>query len=269
MPPLITFDFDMDFPYTVRETLHILPDGQVWYWSCGASDSRLRNRVGTFHYAMESARLSGWLQLAEDIQNLPPYQLNTARGVPRMTVHVGEHAFAHYPGGGGPTPLQAAYGHVLQVLSRVEESPLSVIQMSIRAQQTALPNHGSTNALFQFENIGTRPVVFMLRPETFGLMGITGTSKTFGWQNTDGNIMGLIKGMGELVDGIYTPAEMAPGEKATVAFLNVVQPAQARTALSGGVEGTIAFVRSEGQLDPFPEQPIWIAANAGEITMGT
>jgi hypothetical protein len=267
--PLIAFELEMEFPYKVRDTMHVLDDGQVWFWSFGASDSRLRNRAGTFHFTLEPARRDVFRKLATEVAALPAFAPPIGRGVPQLTVRVGTVTHSHFPGAGGPAPMQAAYGQLVGAMSRAEESPLSVVQLSIRAQQPSLPNKGATNALFVFESIGSQMVQFLLRPETFGLMGITDTSKTFGWENNPNESMGLIKGMGELVDGIYQPAEMNPGEKATAAFLNVVQPTRPKTALSGGVEGMIAVVNTNGQLDSFPDMPIWLAASAGEVVMSS
>ena len=100
----------------------------------------------------------------------------------------------------------------------------------------------TTNGLFQFENPGTQPVSFTLTPNAFKLGAQLRSGETLATQTIGRPLTGLVGGDGKSYGGIYTAAELAPGQRAALSFLDAIQatPSQVKAA-SGIAEGNIAL----------------------------
>lgn len=246
--PLLRVEIEQTRYLHIDERLAIHADGAAWYWSL-APRVEATGRVGTFAFQLSPADRASAERLAMELTALEPRSATGPREMPQVTIRAGARTHVYVPGADVVAPLVQAYALALRLMDEGGASPLSVLSLEIRPQP-GWPRAGEpAQFAFLFQASGSGPVRFMLDRRSFWLGADAWT-----WQPVSDPAVGLMAAGGRHVDGIYAPAELAPGEMATLLFRRLPPfAAPGPVRLGARVEGSIwlAGPGAPGEPEPF------------------
>lgn len=243
--PLLTFLYTADHPWPVREKTQIYEDGQLIHLIQGAIDPDQRNQAGYYIFHLTADQQKAVRHLAESLAALPS-QANQTRpeGVQiSLQATLNEQTQTHSISLGFPPshPVLAEALILGQTLrNEALGHPRHVLKLSLKIAPTPV---------FIVESIGTEPITFLLQPETLALMN--GVEPM--WQNEAHSLMGLVDGMGRLVDGLHAAATLAPQSKATLALPTLSH--NVSPSWYARLEGVLSPMTASGDMAEDPELP--------------
>mgnify|MGYP001158012343 CR=1 FL=1 len=140
-----------------------------------------------------------------------------------------------------PAEFVKARDWAAKLISRAEKSAYAALIMILKGDFLRGQNVGSIT--YNFENPGKAPIKVLFRPETFYFRLQNNQNVEQEWNAPPGRASGLMDATAMLLDGIYTAATLAPGQKGTLAFADVMKKPSApgRTTLVGTVRGMITL----------------------------
>lgn len=243
--PLLTFLYTADHPWPVREKTQIYEDGQLIHLIQAALDPDHRNQAGFYIFHLSADQQKAVRHLAESLAALPS-QANQTRPegvqISLQAIWNGQAQTHAITLGFPPSHPVLAEALILGQTLRNEAlgHPRHVLKLSLKIAPTPV---------FIVESIGTEPITFLLQPETLALMN--GVEPM--WQNEAHSLMGLVDGMGRLVDGLHAAATLAPHSKATLALPMV--PYAASPSWYARLEGVLSPMTASGDMAEDPELP--------------
>lgn len=248
--PMLAFTYALTNPPRVDQTLHVYPDGQVWYWASLPGADRPAGTAGTFRFDLDDETLATCRTLADSLVATPDLGLTRVFGVIEMSVTAraggGErtHPYGFARAEDLPQAVRDAADLAPALMNRAETAPVSVVALSIAVRPT--PPDGSRFTLrFVLSASGDRPVTFTLRPDSLRVERQVGGEWRELWAYGGQPVLGLVGPRGNLVDGVIVPATIAPGETASLAFVNATDSGDAQV-LRAIVEGRVAMVQADG-----------------------
>jgi hypothetical protein len=219
---LLTFrTLSYDPGYRIDETLALFDDGRAALWSSAAQKLEDRHQAGTYVVSMDQSGQDEVLELSRWLVENPG---DPGRGRGRGAVS--ENVLARFDGQevghslneSYDDPLPEAYAPVKQLRARmldaVRGSPLAVVSLNARQDVNA----GRPAIYFNCQNPGKDGVVFLFDPASLGVSVRQPSGQHTVWQPGHELTMGLIGELGVLVDGLYAPAELAPGKAGRLLF---------------------------------------------------
>jgi hypothetical protein len=255
---LLTYSYMLENPPRVHQNLSLYDNGQAWYWATLPS-ARPGTGVGTYVFTVDVGTLAKCSTLAADLATLP---VTTAIPVPdvtavEVTAFAGAEQRTHQLGFTSLQDLSAPLAQAHEVgeslIALAEQKPLAVVGLACTPGFPAIGNRGRAMARFAFTNGGTHPVTFLLQPQSFAVQSLQDGDWQTCWRHSGDDHIGLIGPAGDLVDGFILPATLAPGDTATVVFLQALLSQEAGTgSLRGQVAGTISLLRRDQAPPSFP-----------------
>ncbi len=250
--PLLTFVYTLDHPWPVRERTDVYPDGQLHHFVQGAMDPNRRNQAGQYVFQLSDTRLDNVYALARALLTLPPQKNQTRpEGVQvSLNVTLDNQSQSHSLSVGFP-PTDPVLAEALQMghtlLIAAMNHPLAVVKLSLLLRNTAI---------FVLENIGSESVQFLLQPEELAL--IHNEDQQTVWQNSEDTLMGLVDGLGRLVDGLHAAAILPPQSKATLALPALPPSISNPTTLRAILAGSITVTTHTTAPGTTTEAPFWL-----------
>jgi len=219
---LLTFRvLSYDPGYRIDETLSLFDDGQAVLWSTAAQQLANRHQAGTYVHSMdqndqdEVMALSRWL-----VENPGDPSRGRGRGAvsENMLAWFDGQQVGHSLNDSYDDPLPEAYWPVAalraRLLDAVRESPQSVVALAPRQGVNA----GHPAIFFDCQNPGQEAVAFLFDPASLAVIARQRSGQRAVWKPERELTMGMIGEMGVLVDGLFSPAELAPGRTGTLVF---------------------------------------------------
>lgn len=231
--------------YPVRERLDVFSDGQAVLWVTAAADAEERNRCGSFLARLDGPEMEAALALAARLAGRPADQDHT---MPRG-VQVEENLLVEIDGVRRGFNLNYRHdetvpeelAHVLafreKLLSDLRAAPLAVMAFDVRQVEV----FGFPELVFTCRSVGSGSVEFLFEPGSLGIRRRGADGWQPAWQHPGDMDMGLIGKLGILVDGLYAPAVLTPGETG-----RLVVPLEA--GLETGSENEGLWARLEGRV---------------------
>ncbi|HKD97764.1 MAG TPA: hypothetical protein VKB69_09195 [Micromonosporaceae bacterium] len=256
--PLLAFTYSLDNPPRVDQTLHVFPDGQVWYWAALPGAERPAGTAGTFRFDLDDTTLETCRVLADRLATTPDLGLSPVWGVIEMSVtaRVGEreqtHAYGFATTDELPQAVRDAGDLAPALMSRAETAPLSVVSLTVDVVPS--PPDGSRFALrFVLTGGGDRPVTFTVRPDSLRVERLVDGGWRELWAYGGQPVLGIVGPHGNLVDGVIVPVTLGPAESATLTFANATDTG-GEQVLRAIAEGRVALVRPDGSAADPPDR---------------
>lgn len=278
--PILLYSWTMSNPYEINESLNVYEDGAVWYWSLKPAAMEKHNRVGTFQFQLPDSELMDLQALAAELAEMPAGSAEPARNtiVAYVTGVSGDKSQPHLISEGTSPTIPAEVARAGEIgrdlMHRAESAPLAVVTMSWSVVDAPVRAGAASAVNFNFENSGLRPVFVQAKPDAYTLYEVhSNGGSTQLWQGSKGFTTGIqaadqggrptsrpTTGPGALAgDGIYAPAEIAPG-KGGRAFCRDAFLVQQAGSISVGaaVRGSITLYYPPGTGNPLDEKyPNW------------
>jgi hypothetical protein len=256
--PLLSYRYILDDPPRVHQTVCLYDDGQAWYWAT-LPGARTGIGAGTYVFTLDAGALAHAHSLSETLATLPATPSTPVFNVTVVTVTAYSggvprtHQLGFAPVHDLPAPLVQAYDLGESLVAQAEREPLAVASLAC----TAAMGPGDRAILrFTLTNSGAQAVTFLLQPRSFTLQARRNDEWQGYWQHRGGDQIGLIGPSGDLVDGFILPATLAPGDAASVVFLEALEgDIPGPVSLRGQVEGTISLLRRDEAPPIFPGDP--------------
>ncbi len=256
--PLLAYSWEMDWPQAVSESLSVYSDGSVWYWSLRAAEPAMRERAGTFSFQLRDNEFKGIREMAERLATTPSTGGSQAQGAIVYGLSASDPGsgqaqfFLLSPGADVVFPDDVMKAHRLgdELRKRAEDAPTATLRLS-----WSLPSGGVTvgvpaNVLFEFENKGVKPVGVVAQAGGYGLIAYVGGYEERWLQGDDQKTMGITGPKGDILGGIYTPAQIPPGGKAGAFFSEALHASTSgNIGISAQVSGnmTLHYPKGSGQ----------------------
>jgi hypothetical protein len=264
---LLRFEFlATESRYPVQETLALFPDGQVCLWSTAAESLEDRRRAGTFTLQLNYPRLEEAHQIAQALMALPgDLQQGDFRGAVLESVSVqGEagirgHLLNRSQAHPLPVELQPALALRERLLEAVRGAPLAVVELSARQASSG----GKPALAFACRSLGSQAVEFLFNPSSLCAWQRGPQGWRRAWQITGELSMGLLGPMGVLVDGLYAPAELAPGAQASLLITLAERLPEADEGYWAALQGEIRLLGPGYEEESSPGTPFVVMSQVG------
>ncbi|MCL4871864.1 MAG: hypothetical protein KJ063_23135 [Anaerolineae bacterium] len=245
---LLSFSYHTAHPIPVQERTDIYTDGQVIHLIQAALTPEDRAQAGHYLFHLSDPQQAEAQRLGQALATLPPQpDQNRPEGI-QISLYASWNGQSQSHGlslGFPPThpTLAEAFSLGQAVRTEAVRHPLAALNFKLKVGQAAV---------FIIESIGTEPVTFLLQPESLSLQA----QNQVIWQNSENQLMGLVDGMGRLVDGLYAAATLTPGTKASMSLPG----APTAPALQANLQGFIALPDNDDPLDSTPDLPFYVSS---------
>ena len=260
MTPILIVNTQASTPVMVQEQLRVYANGRSYLHIQAASDPQRRNQAGTYRVQLEEPLLKTMRNIVTALLALPSQGDGAFPGGVKSTITVsdGERSQSHLLPSqnvlSAPPALIGAATVVGEVMAAAFANPLTAVRLSAKAKPAA---GQSASLLLTCASIGSEPVIFLFRPESFVVRAESTEIAVQIWQSSGAEI-GLIDSRGNLVDGVYVPATMIPGSTATAVYTQVIPAIQPDMQVQ--LEGWIELHGPERETAVTPQDPIWLNA---------
>ena len=262
--PILIVNTQASTPVAVAEQLRVYENGRSYLHIQAAADPQRRNQAGTYVVQLDGTLLQEVQNMVEGLLALSPQSGDAFPGGVKSTITVsdGKRSQSHllparFVASASPALMRAATV-ASDVMVAAFANPLAAVRLSAKAK----PASGqSASLLLTCASIGTEPVIFLFRPESFVVRAESTEIAVPIWQSS-GATTGLIDGQGNLVDGVYVPATMIPGSTATAVYTQVIPTIQPDVQVQ--LEGWIELQGPERETAVMPQEPFWLRS---EVTL--
>lgn len=254
--PILTYRQHLDhFGARVDDTLEVGLDGVAWRWAMAPARADRVDEAGTYRLELPTEEVPGWRHLATRLAGVDR-GADTREGHIRHTVEIDGRVVELPDDPAAPGVLGDALRRLRELAGRTLAAPDAVVRLTVRLSPSAAP--GRISPTFVVESIGSSVVRIQTPPDGYMLMAPDERGPTQAFRGDASQTAGFVDPGGSMLGGLLTPADVAPGSRATILFLDAL-PAPPPGGLVARVDGLIG-VRGPAADDDFPEIPFRISA---------
>jgi hypothetical protein len=260
--PILTYRQHLDhFGAWVDDTLEITEDGIAWRWALAPSRPDRLDEAGTYRLSVPASEVIGLRELAATLAALDRGG-DTREGHIRHTVEIDGRVVELPDDPAAPTVLGDALRRLRELAGRTLAAPDAVVRLTVRLSPSAAP--GRVSPTFVVESVGSSTVRIQTPPDGYTLMAPGERGPTQAFRGDVSQTAGFVDTGGSMLGGLLTPADVAPGSRVTILFLDAL-PAPQPGGLVARVDGLIG-VRGPASDDDFPETQFRVSAVVPTVT---
>ena len=239
--PILIVNTEANMPVWVKEQLIVYENGRSYLHIQSAANPQYRNQAGTYMIQLDEPSIETAKNIISDLLILAPQADRLFPDGSRRSITVNKdgnsqsHLLPAQVLAKISPALKKAVVWVNELTAQLHSAPLAVV--ALRAKVKSMPNELPI-LLLTCENLGKEAVNFLFRPESLSVLAESGQAIVPIWQNSQPERSGLIDGSGNLVDGVFTAAQLEPGRSATAVYSQTSPAIQSsmQVQLAGWIE---------------------------------
>jgi len=254
--PILTYRQHLDhFGARVDDTLEVGDDGVAWRWALAPSRVDRVDEAGTYRLELPTEEVAGWRELAARLAGVD--RGTDARGGHiRHTVEIDGRVVGLPDDPAATGLLGDALRRLRDLAARTLAGPDAVGRLTVRLSPSAAT--GRVSPTFIVENVGSSTLRIQTPPDGYTLIAPGERGATEAFRGDVSRTAGFIDPGGSMLGGLLTPADVMPGSRATILFLDALA-APPPGGLVARLDGLIG-VRGPAAEDDFPETPFRVSA---------
>jgi hypothetical protein len=254
--PILSYRQHLDhFGARVDDTLEVGLDGVAWRWAMAPARADRVDEAGTYRLELPTEEVAGLRHLAARLAGVDR-GADTREGHIRHTVEIDGRVVELPDDPAAPGVLGEALRRLLELAARTLAAPDAVVRLAVRLAPSAAP--GRVSPTFVVESVGSSTVRIQTPPDGYTLMAPGERGATEAFRGDMSQTAGFVDPGGSMLGGLLTPADVVPGSRATILFLDALS-APPPGGLVARVDGLIG-VRGPAAEDDFPETPFRVSA---------